>query len=272
MRFQTGDVAEFMEMTNMGVIYLEKRGIVQARREANGYRSFDLETITRLGIIRSYEKMGFTLEEAADLVSQTSKGVLEAVEEKKGQLQRQLDMIRFLEEAVRPTLQDTMEGRELVITTMPEMYYCPLWEDKFDMDALPPETQRLMRRIDVSWLSAMPYMRYCSKMTWDGKQWHMERGNCIRSDHAREQGVLLDDTWVERIPAQKCLQYYAVAERNKLEHCLEEGMAYLKKLGLEWGETAYLPLDLRYSGMAPQRYGVCIYLPIQSETVQKENI
>ena len=42
--FRTGDIAEFMGITNMGVLYLEKRGLLKADREENGYRSYSTQT------------------------------------------------------------------------------------------------------------------------------------------------------------------------------------------------------------------------------------
>jgi len=261
MRYQTGDVAEFMGMTNMGVIYLEKRGIVSSTREGNGYRSFGLEDITRLGLLRSYEKLGFTLEQALALTEAPKAALLQALEERQRTLEEQMAMLRYVREGLREGGEGPLNGGTAHIETMPELYYCPVWEDQYDMEALPPETQRLLRRIDVSWISAMPYMRYCSKLTRTGVGWYEQRGNCIRADHARALGVLLDPQWVETVPAQTCLRYYA--EGIDMEEALRRGETYLTAQGLEPAKTVYVPLTLRYAGRKVAHRRMEVYMPIQ---------
>ncbi|MFG6442448.1 MerR family transcriptional regulator [Roseateles sp. LKC17W] len=48
--------------------FYEKRGLLQARRSANGYRDYPEEAVQWLGYVRTAQQLGFTLAEiAADL-------------------------------------------------------------------------------------------------------------------------------------------------------------------------------------------------------------
>lgn len=48
--------------------FYEKRGLLQARRSANGYRDYPEEAVQWLGYVRTTQQLGFTLAEiAADL-------------------------------------------------------------------------------------------------------------------------------------------------------------------------------------------------------------
>lgn len=260
MHYRTGDIAELMGVTNMGVIYLEKRGILHSDRQENGYRTFELDEVTKLGIIRSYEKLGFSLEEALTIIELPEGAVKEILEKRKKEILAQMDMLQFMEEFSCAEIVGeqglSKENAQFVIS--PAMYYFPVWEDLFSMGSLTREQERQLRRTDVSWISAMPYMRYCSKFSQTDGKWVEVRGNCIQVEHAQAQGVLLNE-WVELVPPRHCLCYYD--ETEDLKTTLAKGIAYLEKLGLAWEPEAFLPLTLRYGKELRRR--VCVYLPLQ---------
>ena len=260
MRYRTGDIAELMGITNMGVIYLEKRGILHSDRQENGYRTFELDEVTKLGIIRSYEKLGFSLEEALTIITLPEGEVKAILERRKKELRAQMDMLQFMEEfscaEIVGERELSRENTQFVIS--PAMYYFPVWEDLFAAGSLNREQERQLRKTDVSWISAMPYMRYCSKFSQIDGQWEGVRGNCIQVEHAQDHEVFLNE-WVELVPPRYCLRYYD--ETEDLKAALAKGIAYLEKLGLAWEPEAFLPLSLRYRGELRRR--VCVYLPLK---------
>lgn len=144
MTFQTGDLAEFMGITNMGVLYLEKRGIIHSTRSQNGYRVFDDDTVSALALIRSYERMGFSLDEAVELSRQDASAVLLKVSQKRKNLENQLELIQYFEKWVHAM------------------------EDLPDFEAQPERVKK-----------AMPYMHFCDKLVLTDGTWSSTKGNGI---------------------------------------------------------------------------------------------
>ncbi len=69
MKFSTGELARMLGLTNEGVRYMERMGIVRAHRDKeNGYRSFDFDELVRLTQTRNLRALGFSLEEARSVL------------------------------------------------------------------------------------------------------------------------------------------------------------------------------------------------------------
>lgn len=65
---QIGTLSERTGLTRDSLRFYEKRGLLQARRSANGYRDYPEEAVQWLGYVRTAQQLGFTLAEiAADL-------------------------------------------------------------------------------------------------------------------------------------------------------------------------------------------------------------
>ena len=61
--FRTGDIARILNMSSSGVLFYDRKGVVSAARGENGYRGFDANALSTLGLLRAFERAGFTLEE-----------------------------------------------------------------------------------------------------------------------------------------------------------------------------------------------------------------
>ena len=59
--YSTKDLADFMDMTSMGIHYLENHGAIRPERKENGYRQYTPDDVSNIGEIRSFERMGFSL-------------------------------------------------------------------------------------------------------------------------------------------------------------------------------------------------------------------
>ncbi|HEY0957346.1 MAG TPA: MerR family transcriptional regulator [Roseateles sp.] len=65
---QIGTLSERTGLSRDSLRFYEKRGLLQARRGANGYRDYPEEAVQWLGYVRTAQQLGFTLAEiAADL-------------------------------------------------------------------------------------------------------------------------------------------------------------------------------------------------------------
>ncbi len=65
---QIGTLSALTGLSRDSLRFYEKRGLLQARRNANGYRDYPEEAVQWLGYVRTAQQLGFTLAEiAADL-------------------------------------------------------------------------------------------------------------------------------------------------------------------------------------------------------------
>lgn len=163
MRYRTGEMAEFFGMTKEGIRYLERQGLITSRRdEQNRYRYFSRSEITRLKEIRSYQALGFSLEEAARIVCRTPREeLLSRMDEKLSELEKKEEQIRQM----RTTLQerrgvvarmlDTQEAFELVMR--PEiLFFNHVSDEASGESAREKEAIAHARAVEKTWIRAMP--------------------------------------------------------------------------------------------------------------------
>ncbi len=258
--FRTGDIAEFMGITNMGVLYLEKRGLLKADREENGYRSYSTQTLTHLGILKSYERMGFSLNEARRLADSTSTELLEALRKRRAELNSELKRIEHVIAGleVDDVATDRLDDANSRIAMRPPMLYCPVWEELYDMERLDEATRRKMRDVDVSWLALMPYMKYCTRISREDGALRLEKGNCLLTEHA--SGARINE-WVTRLPPRLCLTFsFRGMDYGAL---LQMAEARLKPMGYRMALPAYAPILFFPPDGVEARALSKIYIPIE---------
>ena len=62
---QIGTLSALTGLSRDSLRFYEKRGLLQARRAANGYRDYPEEAVQWLGYVRTAQQLGFTLAEIA---------------------------------------------------------------------------------------------------------------------------------------------------------------------------------------------------------------
>lgn len=68
-RLRTGEVAERAGVNVQTLRYYERRGLItEPDRSPGGHRSYPADTVALLGIIKAAQRLGFTLDEVADLL------------------------------------------------------------------------------------------------------------------------------------------------------------------------------------------------------------
>ncbi|GAA4722432.1 MerR family transcriptional regulator [Phytohabitans rumicis] len=66
---RTGEVAEQAGVNIQTLRYYERRGLLaQPRRSIGGHRIYPEDTVTLLGVIKTAQRLGFTLDEVAELL------------------------------------------------------------------------------------------------------------------------------------------------------------------------------------------------------------
>lgn len=163
MRYRIGELAEFFGMTKPGIRYLEQQGIIRSvRDERNGYRYYPREEITHLKLIRSYQAVGFTLEEAQSMMYETLRAdianrldeKIHELEEKETQLRRMRQMLIEQQKATRSIL-DREASYEIV--QRPEYLLFPRVPDEVS-GATPAEKVSIAhaRQVEKEWIRNMP--------------------------------------------------------------------------------------------------------------------
>lgn len=70
-----GEVAQRSGVSIDAVRYYERRGVLpRAERTESGYRVFDEESVTRLGLVRQLQDLGFTLDEIVEALQAHDRG------------------------------------------------------------------------------------------------------------------------------------------------------------------------------------------------------
>jgi DNA-binding transcriptional MerR regulator len=68
-RLRTGEVAERAGVNIQTLRYYERRGLIaEPARSPGGHRTYPADTVTLLGVIKSAQRLGFTLDEVAELL------------------------------------------------------------------------------------------------------------------------------------------------------------------------------------------------------------
>jgi DNA-binding transcriptional MerR regulator len=66
---KTGEVAEKAGVNIQTLRYYERRGLIRApARSVGGHRTYPPDTVALIGVIKDAQRLGFTLEEIADLL------------------------------------------------------------------------------------------------------------------------------------------------------------------------------------------------------------
>lgn len=163
MRYRIGELADFFGMTKEGVRYLERQGIITSvRDESNGYRYFPREEITRLKQIRSYQSIGFGLEEAHSMVCLTPREeLLDRLDEKIAELEsKAADIARIsnMLKGQREAAEKTLSGAGAYEVTMrPELIFFERVSDEASGET--PQEKRSIahaRNVEKTWIQAMP--------------------------------------------------------------------------------------------------------------------
>lgn len=67
---RTGEVAEQAGVNVQTLRYYERRGLITSpQRTPGGHRAYPPDTVTLIGVIKAAQRLGFTLEEVADLLA-----------------------------------------------------------------------------------------------------------------------------------------------------------------------------------------------------------
>ncbi len=167
--YSTKDLADFMDMTSMGIHYLENHGAIRPERKENGYRQYTSDDVSNIGEIRSFERMGFSLGETLALLNSDTENIVNRLAEKERQLKRQIQILKHLQRQI--TNKDSRSNPKIITE---KIAWFPIWE--YEDRQFTKDEIKILKQTDILWLKAMPYMQYCSIIQKDG---NFKKGNII---------------------------------------------------------------------------------------------
>jgi len=72
---RTGQVAQQAGVNIQTLRYYERRGLIaEPRRSPGGHRTYPVDTVALLGVIKAAQRLGFTLDEVAELLDTGRRG------------------------------------------------------------------------------------------------------------------------------------------------------------------------------------------------------
>lgn len=125
-RLRTGEVAERAGVNVQTLRYYERRGLIAApARSPGGHRGYPPDTVTLIGVIKAAQRLGFTLDEVAELLEagrgHPTPGLRDRAVDKLAEIDRKLADLA----TIRDTLAQVVAARcdSLTACTCPN---CPL--------------------------------------------------------------------------------------------------------------------------------------------------
>ncbi|MGI6152084.1 MAG: MerR family transcriptional regulator [Christensenellales bacterium] len=238
MKYRIGEVAELFGLTKGGVRFLEKKGVIRSQRdERNGYRYYDREQITNIKQLRSYQAMGFSLEEAMDLMHNGDPDrVLACIQKKECELAAQIEHIRRMVSALKRHA-DRVSSAGLadsvwVKSPRPAMYRISVWEDLVRQGAIPettdPNILRERKEAEASFISCMPEVTLSLLVRKADNGFIVARGSCIEKEDAHRLNVVINSQ-VEEYPAHSDC-YCAILKSDGSRRALDEVLKQVERM------------------------------------------
>lgn len=160
MKYSVGEVAKIFGLTTEGVRYLEKQGIIHSERdERTGYRVFDRNSVARLKSMRTYQALGFTMEEIRRMQrSASQEDLLASMCAHSDMISGQIEKLRAiqacLDERIALIRRFTEQPGACELGTRPEMVFLPrIDESRFRGR---PKALAALTAVEQEWTLAMP--------------------------------------------------------------------------------------------------------------------
>lgn len=191
MLYRIGEAAEILGMTKEGVRFLERKGLLHSvRDENNGYRYYNRGSLTIVQQVRGYSALGFTLEEAADLVLQRDEGhILSALEERDKLMEEEIKALvgkRALLQSQRELVQRAYSCREeRSIRAIRPAYYLPLEGERV------AESGSWLREAEKRWMMAAPPVMLAKQPLDKDGNLLKSKGMCVSAAEAERLGLPL---------------------------------------------------------------------------------
>lgn len=270
MKYRIGEMAEFFGLTKEVIRYYERKGLVTSTRDAQtGYRYYERDEITTLKQIRTYESLGFSLDDAQAMVVETTFSEMEQ------RLDQKLLELKKKEAAIQRMRQELERQQasahafklgQMELRTAPETYF---WRRVPDEASAQTEAERERiareRSEEKHWVEAMPPVALCGLHYDKNLNPCKVFGSVIPKNMAETLGLPLSCAVL--LPERLCAVGYAEAKIGDKPN-IDKLVSWTRGQGYSICGDIYATLRLVYKKESGERWGVHeFFLPIQKENV-----
>ena len=266
MKYRIGEMAEFFGLTKEAIRYYERKGIVTSiRDERTGYRYYERDEITTLKQIRTYESLGFSLDDAQAMAMATTFSEMEErLDQKLLELKKKEAAIARMRQELERQQRDLdgFKSGRMELRMMPETYF---WRRVPNEASAQTEEERERiareRSDDKRWVEAMPPVALCA-MHYD-KDLNPQKvfGSVIPKNTAETLGLPLSCAVL--LPERLCAVGYAEAKLGDKPN-IDKLIAWTHKQGYSICGDIYATLRIVYKKENGERWGVHeFFLPAQ---------
>lgn len=270
MKYRIGEMAEFFGLTKEAIRYYERKGIVTSTRDwQTGYRYYERDEITTLKQIRTYESLGFSLDEAQAMVVETTFSEMEKrLDQKLLELKKKEEAIaRMRQELERQqTSAQAFQAGQIELRILPETYF---WRRVPDEASARTEAERERiareRSEEKRWVEAMPPVVLCGLHYDKNLNPCKVFGSAIPKNTAETLGLPL--SCAALLPERLCTVGYAEAKLGDKPD-IGRLVSWTHERGYSICGDIYATLRLVYKKENGERWGVHeFFLPVQKEDV-----
>lgn len=268
MKYRIGEMAEFFGLTKEAIRYYERKGIVNSTRDVQtGYRYYERDEITTLKQIRTYESLGFSLEEAQTMVVETTfPDMEERLEDKIRELKKREEAIARMHQELERQQQciAAYKAEKKSLQVVPETYF---WHRVPDEASASTEAEKEKiareRSEEKCWVDAMPPVAL-SAMYYDRNLQHAHVfGSVLPKKEAEEMQLPLSCAVL--LPSRLCAVGYAKAKLGDPPD-ISELLLWAKAQGYRLCGDIYSNICIVYRNEDVERWGVHeFFLPVEKE-------
>lgn len=266
MKYRIGEMAEFFGLTKEAIRYYERKGIVTSTRdERTGYRYYERDEITTLKRIRTYESLGFSLDEAQAMVAETTFGEMEErIDRKLLELEKKEAAIARMRQELERQQRDLcgFKTGKTELRMMPETYF---WRRVPDEASAQTEAEREQiareRGEEKRWVEAMPPVALCGLHYDKDLNPQNVLGSIAAKTTAEALGLPLSRAVL--LPKRLCVFGYAQAKLGDKPN-IDSLVSWTHEHGYRICGDIYATLRIAYKKENGERWGVHeFYLPVQ---------
>ncbi len=268
MKYRIGEMAEFFGLTKEAIRYYERKGIVNSTRdEQTGYRYYERDEITTLKQIRTYESLGFSLEEAQTMVVETTfPDMEERLESKIRELKKREEAIARMHQELERQQQciAAYKAGKKTLQVVPETYF---WRRVPDEASASTEAEKEKiareRSEEKRWVDAMPPVSLCA-MYYDRD---LQRSYVFGSAIAREEAerLHLPLSCALLLPSRLCAIGYAKAKLGDPPD-ISDLLTWVREQGCRLCGDIYSSICIVYRNEDGERWGMHeFFLPVEKE-------
>ena len=268
MKYRIGEMAEFFGLTKEAIRYYERKGIVNSTRDAQtGYRYYERDEITTLKQIRTYESLGFSLEEAQTMVVETTfPDMEERLEDKIRELKKREEAIARMHQELERQQQciAAYKAGKKSLQVVPETYF---WHRVPDEASASTEAEKEKiareRSEEKCWVDAMPPVAL-SAMYYDRNLQHAHVFGSVLS-REKAEALQLPLSCALLLPSRLCAVGYAKAKLGDPPD-ISELLLWAKEQGYRLCGDIYSNIRIVYRNDDGERWGVHeFFLPVEKE-------